>query len=133
MAAETDVSLLRSFKRVDIFSEKDIDSLAVVLTPFRSLVTTPHILAETSNFVDQAPPYVREALIESLREFVVGNEEWYEKARTLAPRREFPSLGLTDTGLVAVSERATIITVDWRLAGQIESAGGRVINFNHHR
>jgi hypothetical protein len=131
LVADTDVSLLRSFKRVDRFTERHIRALAETLSPFGSLVTTPHVLSETSNFIDQSPPYRRGALVESLQEFIEGNEEWYETARALSAQTQFTSLGLTDTGLLAVSTRATIVTVDWRLAGQIEAAGGGVINFNH--
>jgi hypothetical protein len=133
LVAETDSSLLQTFKRVQIFDEQDIPLLQDILRPFSTLVTTPHVLAETSNFIQQAPSHRRSDLAETLRRYVDNYNERYEAARSLSTRAEFMWLGLSDTGLSSLSTELTIVTADTRLTGEIESLGGSVINFNRAR
>ncbi len=93
------------------------------MQPFRRFVTTPHVLAETGNFIDQAPQYRRADLLETYRGFIATQDEVYEDARSLANRDEFAALGLADTGLSSLSTRFTVITMDFQLTGKIR--GGR--------
>jgi hypothetical protein len=133
LVAQTDISLLKTFKRVQSFEASDISLLESILSRFQSFISTPHVLAEVSNFVDQAPPYRRSDLVQALRRYVDTHAERYEAARVLADSKEFALLGLTDTGLTHLSGESVVITVDFRLAGKIEALGGSVINFNHAR
>jgi len=129
----TDPSLFITFKRVDVFSPDDFKLLAQLLKRFQKLISTPHVLAEVSNFVDQAPQHRRRELVASLRTFAQQNKEHYEAAITLTRRDEFAALGLTDTGLAALSAEAVVITTDFHLSARIVTLGGHVLNFNHHR
>jgi hypothetical protein len=131
--AEVDVSLLTTFKRVQQFEKEDVALLAHMLRNFDSILTTPHILSETSNFIDQAPLYRRAKLIETFQQYVDKHQERYEPAVNLVSRQEFAQLGLSDTGLSSLSDIAVVITTDFRLAGKIEAMGGRAINFNQAR
>jgi hypothetical protein len=72
------------------------------------------VLAEVSNFIDQAPQHRRLALIESLRKFADENREHYEQARNLVQRTEF-------------------VTMDFHLYNRIVLLGREAINFNHRR
>jgi hypothetical protein len=129
----TDPSLFITFKRVDTYQISDFNLLVRFLKPFRKLITTPHVLAEVSNFIDQAPQYRRKELIASLKVFVERHPEHYEAAAILVHRDEFAAFGLTDTGLAAVSANAVIVTTDFRLSGRIQALGGHSVNFNHLR
>lgn len=133
MVAETDPSLLRTFKRVQTFEERDIALLDRLLSEFDTLLSTPHVLAEASNFIDQAPAHRRTELIETFQRYVSESTEHYESALDLMARAEFVSLGLADTGLSSLSRIAVVITTDFHLSGRIEKAGGAVINFNQAR
>jgi hypothetical protein len=133
LVAQTDVSLLKTFKRVQNFTSEDIELLREVLRPFQRLATTPHVLAETSNFLDQAPQYRRVSLTDALRNFIRSHTEFYEESRLLAERDEFAELGLSDAGLSSLSNEFTIITMDFHLAGKIRQSGGSVINFQQLR
>lgn len=133
IVAETDASLLRTFKRVQQFEERDIALLGELLSEFSALISTPHVLAETSNFIDQAPEYRRTELIDSFKRYVAESEERYESALGLVGRAEFVSLGLADTGLSSLSKIAVVITTDFHLTGRIEATGGSVVNFNRIR
>lgn len=127
------MALLKTFKRVNQFNSQDFDLLRDVLRPFRRIATTPHVLAETSNFIDQAPQYRRLALVQALRDFIRSNIEFYEQSKVLSDRDEFAELGLADTGLSSLSNQATVITMDFRLEGKIKHLGGSVINFQQVR
>ncbi len=133
LVAETDPALLGTFKRVSSFELEDLRLLAQVLIPFRSLVTTPHVLAEVSNFVDQAPTYRRSDLIAALVRFVYENGEVYEAAKDLVTRPAFVSIGLADTSLLALSKGTMVVTTDYHLWGRIAAENGHCINFNHLR
>jgi hypothetical protein len=133
VAKTGDLSLLTTFKRVRSFDSLDVDLLAVILKDLHRLATTPHILAETSNFIDQAPRYRRAELVGILKEFIAQQEEVYEDARTLSVRAEFEALGITDTALSSLSLRFTVITTDFELSGRIASVGGSAINFRQIR
>jgi hypothetical protein len=133
LAAAADPTLLRRFKRVQVFEPEDIHLLSTTLRPFRHILTTPHVLAEASNFIDQAPAYARTKLIAAFQRFVRESEEQYRAAVELCVREEFSLLGLSDTGLSELSQTATVITTDYRLAGKIRSIGGSAINFDKLR
>ncbi len=133
MVAQTDISLLRTFKRVQSFDSQDVDMLGQMLKPFQGLITTPHILAETGNFIDQAPQYRRAELHQAFQRYIRECNEIYEEAKLLADRSEFATLGLSDTGLCSLSIRSTVITMDFELSGRIIAIGGSVINFQQVR
>lgn len=133
LVGQTDQSLLKSFKRVDTFSSSDVRRLKAIILPFRQLVTTPHILSETSNFIEQAPPWRRAALLAQFTVFVLNVAEVYQPAKSLVARGEFNALGITDTALAVLSADSVVVTVDHRLAGKIEALGGNALNFNRWR
>jgi rRNA-processing protein FCF1 len=133
LVGHVDVFLLLAWKRVDIFDVEDFERLKKLLFRFSAILTTPHVLAEVSNFIDQAPQHRRLALIESLRKFADENREHYEQARNLVQRTEFKLLGLTDTALVDLSADAVVVTMDFHLYNRIVSLGREAINFNHRR
>ena len=133
LVARTDATLLHQFKRVQQFTNQDIELLGELLQPYRKFVTTPHILSETSNFLDQAPSWQRTALIDGLKDFIRSGVEVYRPADELIDRDEFNAFGLTDTAIAQLSAEAVVLTVDYRLAGKIEALGGNALNFNHYR
>src|SRR5665213_511539 len=130
---QTDAKLLLDFKRVSAFSYSDIHILRDLLKPFTAHVTTPHILAETSNFVDQAPQYKQAQVIGELRRYIDTVAELYRPAQMLAQRGEFAALGLTDTGIAELSSGVVVLTTDYHLSGKIDALGGHALNFNHSR
>ena len=133
LVARTDEDLFQIYKRVKGFTREDARLLQELVTPFRQILTTPHILSETSNFIDQAPSWRRSALVDQFKRFIVETAEIYRPAELLIDREEFNSLGLADTALAELSTSALVITMDYRLSGKIEAMGGKALNFNHYR
>jgi hypothetical protein len=126
LVARTDATLLLQFKRVKQFTYRDFEQLQELLQPYRKFVTTPHILSETSNFLDQAPFWQRDALIDALKDFIRSGVEVYRPADELIERD-------TDTAIAQLSAEAVVLTVDYRLAGKIGALGGNALNFNDYR
>jgi hypothetical protein len=133
LVAQVDLAILRSFKRVSLFRTSDLVPLRDLVEAFSALITTPHVLTEVSNFVDQAPPQWRPQLIDALRGFAEHQEERYEQASGLAMRNEFQHLALTDTGLLSLSKDAVVATLDYELYHRILAAGGRAVHFDEVR
>jgi len=133
LVAQTDPKILLTFKRVQMFTTSDIELLRKSMRRFSKQVTTPHILSETSNFIDQAPTLQRSALTAQFRLFIQGVAEIYRPAATLVDRDEFNILGLSDVGALAISTEAVVLTMDYKLAGKIRAMGGNALNFNEAR
>jgi hypothetical protein len=131
LVARVDLALLR-WKRVSQFSTQDASVLAGLLGTFREIATTPHVLAETDNFVDQAPIYRRQDMKGALAQFIELSPERYRPAGELATQKEFFSLGLTDCGLIDFQAEAVVITTDFELAGRVSALGGIAINFRDY-
>lgn len=132
LVAGVDLSLLRTFKRVSQFTAQDAVALEDLLRPFRELATTPHVLSETDNFIDQAPTYRRLDLKNALIRFIERVPERFRLAKNLAALDGFIPLGLTDCGLIDFQREAVVITTDFRLAGSIHAQNGIAINFKEH-
>lgn len=132
LVASVDISLLRSYKRVSQFTAQDATALEDLLRPFQELATTPHVLSETDNFVDQAPTYRRQDLKNGLIQFIERAPERYRRAKELATLDEFVPLGLSDCGLIDFQQEAVVITTDFRLAGRIQAHHGFAVNFKQY-
>ena len=133
LVARTDPGLVDGFKRVQMFDYDDVKSLRMVMATFSRIVTTPHVLAETSNFLHQAPIHRRPALIRELATYTKTSVEEYRPAQTLSQRAEFAALGLTDTAIIDLSEDVLVLTTDHNLAGRIVTSGGNALHFNDLR
>jgi hypothetical protein len=133
LVALTNPKMLFEFKRVQSFSYRDIVLLRDIVARCAEHLTTPHVLAETTNFVRQAPAHRRPLLLEAPRVYIDEAAEVYRPAKVLARRAEFLSLGLSDAGLFELGSDAVVVTTDHRLAAEIANAGGDSIHFEFGR
>ncbi len=133
LVARTDPGLVDGFKRVQMFDYDDVKSLRMVMASFARVITTPHVLAETSNFLQQAPIHRRTALVRELVNYTNTAVEQYRPANALSQRAEFEALGLTDTAIIDLSDNILVLTTDHNLAGRIITSGGNALHFNDLR
>lgn len=124
-------------KRLAKYGEDDGKLLIDYICRFSHILTTSHVLAETSNLVRQIVsgqlrsdlstkfhPLFCSNLPNSLRQCEVG----------LIKKDLFGQLGLTDSGLTSlVQSRRLLLTDDLDLFRASLSCGGDVINFTHMR
>ncbi len=123
LVAKTDRTLIRSYKRVQMFTDRDVSLREQLLNSFQSILTTPQILTEVSNLLGQAPSHARPKLRDAFAEYIAIREERYVRSAELALHDAFLELGLTDCSLEEASLQHTVITMDYRLAGKIHTMG----------
>lgn len=127
-----DTGLIRTFKRLNTFSAKDIKLLHRTLRHFPSLNTTPHVLTEVSNLANALPQWRREDWTSHFaRQIDIVAEKW-TSAKNLS-RTPAIFLGLADAALCELASTHVILTIDFPLSNYLESRKLNVVNFNHLR
>ena len=101
---------------------------------FTKLLTTPHILTETSNLLRSEMH--GEDLKACSRSFAMHMQRLYElpvdSARS-AQRPEFAFLGLTDCVIADVCQFCFVLSSDARMVVKLNESGLDAVNFNHFR
>ena len=123
--------LIGTWKRLNTFERQDAVRLVRLTSTFRSLLTTPHVLTETSNFIGQLAESAKSVLLANFKSYIDQTEEYSTPARVVSDHPAFSRLRLTDCALLELPIACTILTVDFHLAAQRRSSGGLVMNFNH--
>jgi hypothetical protein len=127
-----DPNLVGVFKRLNCFSEDDVELLRQTIKCFTVLHTTPHVLTEVSNLANALPKWQKEDWARHFAQQIkVVQEEWMP-AQIIANEPVF-ELGLTDTCLYKLASTHVILTIDFPLSNRLETHGLNVINFNHLR
>ncbi|WP_294131631.1 PIN domain-containing protein [Sphingobium sp.] len=126
--------LIKNHKRLKIFTENDFDHLIAILSLFPNIVTTPHVLTETSNLLRHSPEPLRSQVSFALSQFVEKVEEREFPAISVIKHPMYHKLGITDCVLMVASQSdAVIISDDLDLCLAAHAAGSLVINYNYFR
>lgn len=109
----------------------DFDILNAMLERFRKRITTPHILAEVSNLVNQLPTGADTFCIELLKNIIPALQERTIPAEELAKENAFVAFGVADTSIIkAAQDPCLVLTDDFKLSGYMASNGMDVLNFH---
>lgn len=122
-------------KRLQTFAPSDLEILQMVLARFSKIVTTPHILSEVSNFIEQITPegWIPNAF-EHFARGVALMEERFTPIESIYDTQAFLNHGVADAGIASLAQVPyLILTDDLPLANRLENVGSRVLNFNHLR
>jgi hypothetical protein len=120
-----------SFNRTSGYSVDDFALLEQVISGFKRMTTTPHILTEVSNLMGHCEEPLRSDLRACLSAAIAGWNEISIASRTLAKAPHFPRFGLTDTAIVdSAAASCLILTADRPLAGLLEAKGRAVLRFS---
>jgi hypothetical protein len=128
--------LVERFKRTrDRFESSDLAVLRKATAAAKVLLTTPHVLTETSNFLGQLPNryalQARRILLERLK---VWTEDGVAAQQAALQPEVFCRLGITDWAISHLAKRGfLVLTDDLLLYNQISSSGSVALNFNHLR
>jgi hypothetical protein len=120
------------FKRTRIFSPEDFDTLHGVLSSFRRLIVTPHVLAETSNLLgNERGSATHEVLTSQVGALV----EVHKPVTQLCEERfVFVTFGVADTALLLLAkEGLLVLTEDAKLDHLISIRRLDSLNFNQLR
>jgi predicted nucleic acid-binding protein len=130
----TDRALIRKHKRTKQFEEEDYDLLMEVLSNFDQILTTPHILTETSNLAAQTHEDALLAVRAKLRALFDEQQEDFAPSISIAKNPLFVRLGLTDCAILSlVKNKIPLLTVDHDLYLAAAGISDLVVNFNHVR
>jgi hypothetical protein len=105
-----------------------------LLRNFAQVVTTPHVLAETSALIRQCAEPLRSDVTKLLGGWVSESREQHLPAAEVVQRPEYIRIGLTDAALVAqVSKEMVLLTDDLEVYLEATRAGIPAENFTHLR
>ncbi|GGA40150.1 PIN domain-containing protein [Sphingomonas psychrolutea] len=128
------VDWIARHKRLQAYNALDYELLAQVLGGFTHWVTTPHILAETSNLIRQTSNPLASLASVSLAELILQSDELAVSGVTVVKIPEYVRLGVTDAAILALlADGCSLVSVDFDLYIASVAAGHSAINFNHLR
>jgi hypothetical protein len=116
-----------------MFTQTDAELLAWIIDQFTVLVTTPHIVTETSNLANSLTSYARPGWFKFLQGFAMDVIEETPSLRMLAQKEEFGRFGVADCALSSLTSDHLIITIDYRFSNYTASLGAPIINFHDLR
>lgn len=129
-----DENLIGTFKRLAMFTVDDFHELQRLVSKFRAIRVTPHILTEVSNLANSLPEREKRSWAEYFRKWILDElQEQQVPAVQLVKSESFLHFGITDAALAEASRDTFIVTVDNRLASYLQRQNLRVLNFNHLR
>ncbi|MEX2271327.1 MAG: hypothetical protein WD690_07660 [Vicinamibacterales bacterium] len=122
------------FKKAAGFVYEDAQQLSRIVQQFPRLVTTPSVLAETSNLGGYTSPVLAIAFRRALRRWLSKQDERQLSGVSVTSHDVYETLGFTDASLALLADtRTTVLTVDYRLYEYLTSRGLTCLNFNHLR
>jgi hypothetical protein len=131
-----DSDLVNDFRRTknQQFTEKEFFLLEGIVKTFSKIVTTPHILTETSNFIFQHDGKKQQLALQIIAKIIQSFKERREESKKLVLSEEFYIFGLTDTAVLDLPpKRYLVLSIDAALVIALQKKGVDAINFNHLR
>lgn len=114
------------------FLKEDYRRLNELFAPLPYIVTTPHVLAETSNLGNDLDTHEHLLFRQRLAGIASRLHEEHVLASTVLPMPEMLRFGLADAALIHLARNGfLILTLDAGLAGYIEHSGLASINYHH--
>jgi hypothetical protein len=134
ISARLGIESFGSFKRIQPYEPEDIALLNwLLLSQFRSVVTTSAVLAETSNLANALTGGLRNLWFQQLAQFATDTNEVHLATQVIGRDAELVRFGFTDAVLARLSDTHVLITSDFRLVGVLQDAGRQALNFNNLR
>jgi len=116
MMGSYDPRLIASFKRLNEFSLRDYEILALLVSEFQTLVSTPHVPTEVDGLVNNANLWKKPEVYDHLALGIQKFEERHISATDLASMSEFRIFGLADAALSLIAKETLLVTNDGRLS-----------------
>lgn len=132
----TDRGLVGSFNRTSNhgFTEQEFSLLQSIVSAFSRIITTPHVLTETSNFLGQLYGESRHTALELVSKTIQSFKERRPEAKKLVQSEAFFRFGLTDSAILdAPPKKYLVLSIDAALVIALQKKGIDAINFNHIR
>ncbi|MEA4957219.1 hypothetical protein SDC9_08478 [bioreactor metagenome] len=140
LAGLCDKGFIKQIKSTKKFSEENYEKLSSILSKFKIIMTTSHILAEFSNLnrdthTKKDNNYYRKELFEKFKELLQDEylQEELIDITELTEDRSFNRLGVADIGIKKISKNKDygVITADLNLYLDLLNSEINCINFSH--
>ena len=128
-----DLRLLRTFKRIQGFTQDDAILLSWLVDQFKGIATTAHVVTEVSNLANSLSSQTRLEWFDNLAQFSSEALEDTQSLRILAARPEFIRFGIADCAIAAHMGTYQLLTTDFRLSNFMRSSAGTALNFDDLR
>lgn len=124
-----DKSLISSHKRTSIYESIDFENLTFLIGDLGKIVTTPNVLTEVDNLLNNFQKGHRWAYYQVLRELIAGSTEKFLESKRVIDLNAFFEIGLTDTGVLEICKECDfLITGDSKLADYATAFGIKVVD-----
>lgn len=124
-----DKSLISSHKRTSIYEPIDFDNLKVLIGDLEKVVTTPNVLTEVDNLLNNFRKGHRWMYYQIIREIIGKSSEKFIETKTIIELNPFFELGLTDSGVLEICKECDfLITGDSRLSDYASAFGIKVVD-----
>lgn len=134
LVGSTNKDRITKFNRTQSFEGTDYELLVNILKKFQKISTTPNILTEVSNLINQLGEPDRSKCFSIFARDIAQLDEIYTDSHTIAAIDKFPKFGLTDCGIVNVAkDNYLVLTDDLKLASYLQNIGIDTLNFNNIR
>lgn len=127
---------VQSFKRTNNhgFTRSDFSLLQKIVATFSKVVTTPHVLTETTNYIFELHGGVRESALRIIAEAVQTFKERRSESKKLVRTSFFTIFGLTDSAVLDLPpKKYLVLSIDAPLVIALQRKGVDAINFNYLR
>jgi len=130
-----DETYIPAFKRTAGFTSEDYEILSGFLARFRSLVLSPQVLAELSNYSYQIPEARLSVFLNTLIELVSRMTEVHVPKDEIITHGSFRKVGATDAGLIICCTEGSylLLSKDRRLCGLARQVGVDALHFDELR
>lgn len=124
-----DKSLISSHRRTSIYEIVDFENLAYLIGDLDRIVTTPNVLTEVDNLLNNFQKGHRRTYFQVLKELISNSTEQFIQSKLCLNLDAFFELGLTDTGVLEICKNCDfLITGDSRLSDYASAYGIRVVD-----
>ncbi len=111
------------YSKLSAFKQEQVAILRLLMARFRRVVTTAHVLTETSNLVNDLNEGEKQAVFGSFASTLEVIDEQNISSYQAAKRSEFPYLGLIDSVLAQLSKEFLIVSNDGRIVNKLRDYG----------
>jgi len=134
LVGSTNKARITQFNRTQSFVPEDYELLVDIFQTFSKIFTTPNILTEVSNLINQLGEPERSKCFSIFARDIVQLDEIYTDSHTIAATDKFSKFGLTDCGIANLAQgKYLVLTEDFKLANYLQKIGIDTINFNNIR
>jgi hypothetical protein len=115
-----DLRLIGTFERLNDFTVRDFEILALLASEFDKVVSTPHVLTEVNGLANKLPSWIKPAWYDHFGQGIRLLEEHNIPAAALSSLPEFRIFGITDAALSMMAGETLFVTADDRLRSHLQ-------------